>query len=110
MLAQILAILSGAWIVGAGIYGSLTMDMIQLVQNELTFASNAFFQNHSDISTAIVSNYSKPMIESLVDTVGITSVWHRRLFKWGIGFGIASLFIWLLGSMRPSGKFSKQNS
>jgi len=64
VLAQLLAIISGAWIVGAGIFLGYVGAMDSLKQNQIE----------------ILINYAV------------------LLFKFGLGSGFLSIFVWLFGS------------
>ena len=100
MLAQILAILSGTWIVGSGIYASTSSHITQMRQNLLTFTADTIYNN--DLYTgSSFANITTPMRDSFSEGAAVASDYSKTLFGWGIGFGLAAIVVWFIGSMRP---------
>ena len=101
MLAQILAILSGVWIVGASIYASCVTNMMLLGHNTITLKANAIFSNNLNVSAAF-DNLTQPLLDTYIEAAGKSLKGFKNLFIWAGACAGASLICWLVGSMRPS--------
>jgi len=89
-LAQIAAILSGTWIVGAGMFLNMGFGKTALTYNLLDSA----ISNNESIS--------KILLDAAVSVNSAASAsydFHTRLFYIAFTFGLIALFAWFVGSM-----------
>ena len=92
-LAQILAILSGMWMVAAGIGISLYNSGTLFIQNQLGLAFNAELANNTNVSAAFFE-----AVDPAVNLLGTSIDYFKFSSHFAIGFAFAALLVWLFGS------------
>lgn len=96
-LSEILAILSGTWIVASGIFITLASNSLFQQQNQISISQQAILANNPEIvslSNQTVSSLSKIVVNSVE--------LFKFLFYVGIVLGILSLVFWFLGTIKDN--------
>ena len=92
VLAQILAILSGTWMVGAGMFLNYLTFALGFMQVQTKIVIGTFQYNNSNFTYGL----SKP-IEIIASSVTDTANFYVFLFGGGIVFAFLALCFWSIG-------------
>lgn len=93
-LSQILAILSGTWMVGAGMYQAFSSNMLALSMNQINNLAQM-----QPINNTMVSNEMINITHIVSNSAAHSMNFSFTLFMTGIGLGCAAVLIWCIGSM-----------
>ena len=103
MLAQILAILSGTWIVGAGVFMNFALTNTILLQNQVGVIIDITHTNNTNLTTELVSS-----AEGLVTNIDSSLNIFLTIFMLAIIFAIFSILCWIVGLMRDDIYYRRQ--
>ncbi|MBI5389991.1 hypothetical protein HZB02_00705 [Candidatus Woesearchaeota archaeon] len=111
LLAQLLAILSGTWMVASAMFSDQMHDTTFLSQ-DISSSQTENFRLMIDVYDRNLTSLVDPLVNLSVinskqlklnqEYYGIVSSQYLKLFLWGVGFAFVSILMWVIGAMLPT--------